>query len=167
MPETMTTFQGSSWSVWIAICSARRTAKSPHPGHHVGLSRTCTCPSRTRVSCDRLQDLVRDVSPGEGLAIVLPEEVVRLVAGLRAEQPRELARVVALDCEALLHVLEEGERRVRVEGEDGRELQAVHPDTASFDVLDRFVSGAPGGPPVNQAEGRVLRSPQLPGRLRR
>src|SRR2546427_324406 len=164
MPETMTTFQGSSWSVWIAICSARRTAKSPHPGHHVGLSRTCTCPSRPRVSCDRLQDLVRDVSPGKGLAIVFPEEVVRLVAGLRAEEPRELAGVVALDCEALFHVLEEGERRVRMEREQGRELQAVHPDSTSLDVLDRLVGGAPGGTPVDQGEVRVLGSPELRGR---
>src|SRR2546427_5179259 len=119
------------------------------------------CPSRTRVSRDRLQDLVRDVPPGEGLAVVLPEEVVRLVSGLRAEETRELARVVPLDREALFHVLENPEGRLGVEREEGRELQAVHPDPTRFDVLDRLVSRAPRGPPVDQGEVRVLRPPQL------
>src|SRR2546427_1879515 len=119
------------------------------------------CPSRTRVSRDRLQDLVRDVPPGEGVAVVLPEEVVRLVSGLRAEETRELARVVPLDRQALFHVLEEAERRFSVEGEEGRELQAVHPDPARLDALNRLVGRAPGGPPVDQGEVGVLRPPQL------
>src|SRR3989304_4587371 len=38
IPETITTFHGSSWSAWIAFWSALRSAKSPHPGHHVGLT---------------------------------------------------------------------------------------------------------------------------------
>src|SRR5437867_6242253 len=108
------------------------------------------CPSRTRVSRDRLHDLVGDVPPGEGLAVVLPEEVVRLVSGLRAEEPRELARVVPFDREALLHVLQETEGRLGVEREEGRELQAVHPDSTLSDVLNRLVGCAPGGSPMNE-----------------
>src|SRR3989442_13081503 len=119
------------------------------------------CPSRTRVSRDRLQDLVGDVPPGEGLAVVLPEEVVRLVSRLRPKETRELARVVPFDREALLHVLQEAKGRLGVEGEEGRKLQAVHPDAARFDVLNRLVGRAPGGPPVDQSEVRVLRPPQL------
>src|SRR3989449_7047459 len=118
-------------------------------------------PFRTRVSRDRLHDLVGDVPPGEGLAVVLPGEVVRLVPGLRPEETRELARVVPFDREALLHVLQEAKGRLGMEREEGRELQAVHPDSAPLDVLDRLVSRAPGGTPVDQGEVRVLRPPQL------
>src|SRR5205814_4791994 len=37
MPETTRMFHGSSWSAWTAVWRARNTAKSPHPGHQVGL----------------------------------------------------------------------------------------------------------------------------------
>src|SRR5207245_902293 len=39
--------------------------------------------------------------------------------------------------------------------------QAVHLNPTRFDVLDRLVGRAPGGPPVDQGEVRVLRPPQL------
>src|SRR5438445_246304 len=37
IPDTMRRFHGSSCNAWIAVCNARRTAKSPQPGHQVGL----------------------------------------------------------------------------------------------------------------------------------
>src|SRR3990172_3559379 len=37
MPDTRTMFHGSSCIAWIAFWRAFRTAKSPQPGHHVGL----------------------------------------------------------------------------------------------------------------------------------
>src|SRR5947208_9929279 len=104
---------------------------------------------------------MRNVPPGEGLAVVLAEEMVRLVSGLRPQETRELARVVPFDREALLHVLQEAEGRVGVEREEGRELQAVHPDSARFDVLDRLVGRPPSRPPVDQSEGGVLMTTQL------
>ncbi len=38
MPDTMRTSFGSSWSRARACWVAFSTAKSPHPGHHVGFT---------------------------------------------------------------------------------------------------------------------------------
>src|SRR2546422_5735621 len=165
IPETTRMFHGSSWSAWIDIWSARRTAKSPQPGHHVGLISDLYVSISNSSFTRPPPGSYPNVPPGERLAVVLPEEVVRFVSGLRPEETRELARVVPLDREALLHVLEEAQGRLGVEWEEGRELQAVHPDTARFDVLDRLVGRAPGRPPMDQSEVRVLWPPQL-GRRR-
>src|SRR5256886_4710907 len=60
MPETTRMFHGSSWSVWTAVWRARNTAKSPHPGHQVGLISDlyvsiskAACMRPTRGSCPR------------------------------------------------------------------------------------------------------------------
>src|SRR6266545_2169229 len=124
MPDTSNPSCGCSPSSVIASFSARRTLKSPHPGHQT----TSASESYLRVSsldtnADLLGDGVCYILWREWPSVIFVDSARNAGAGLHPQQLGELRRVILLDDDSVPHAYQcvpyclHGQRPEIAEGE--------------------------------------------------